>query len=198
MRLGDRLSHSSTSTPPNHMIVASLESQEASVQATSWMMSYAPLERSKCYIFPKVTNIQSIFWVSVLTLGAREFKKSLQEWNFEKGLLLRCGKIYVPKDQDICLELLWLHHDTTLAGHLGRWKMLGLLTRNYWWPGMSVNVKKYIGGCNKCQRNNPHTRYPMAYYNQTRSLQHPGRSSPWILSLNSQHQWTLTAKQEPP
>jgi hypothetical protein len=42
----------------------------------------------------------------LLTLGAREFKKSLQEWNFEQGLLLHCGKIYVPKDQDICLELL--------------------------------------------------------------------------------------------
>jgi hypothetical protein len=57
MRLGERLSHSSTSTPPNCMIATSLESQEASAQATSWMMSYAPLERSKCYIFPKVTNI---------------------------------------------------------------------------------------------------------------------------------------------
>jgi hypothetical protein len=42
----------------------------------------------------------------LLTLGAREFKKSLQEWNFGKGLLLHHSKIYVPKDQDIRLELL--------------------------------------------------------------------------------------------
>jgi hypothetical protein len=57
MRLGERLSHSSTSTPPNDMIVTSLGSLEASVEATSWMMSYTPLEWSKYYIFPKVTNI---------------------------------------------------------------------------------------------------------------------------------------------
>jgi hypothetical protein len=57
MRLGERLSDSCTSTAPNDMIVTSLGSQEASAQATSWMMSYTPLERSKYYIFPKVTNI---------------------------------------------------------------------------------------------------------------------------------------------
>jgi hypothetical protein len=49
--------HSSTSTPPNDIIVTSSGSQEASVQATSWMISYVPLEQSKYYIFPKVTNI---------------------------------------------------------------------------------------------------------------------------------------------
>jgi hypothetical protein len=96
----------------------------------------------------------------LLTSGAREFKKSLQEWNFEKGLLLHCGKIYVPKDQDIRLELLRLHHNTTLAGHLGRWKTLELLTRNYWWPGMSVDVKKYVAGCDTCQRNKPSHKVP--------------------------------------
>jgi hypothetical protein len=91
----------------------------------------------------------------LLNKGPREFGKSLQEWNFENGLLLHRGKVYVPKDQnsEIRLELLKLHHDTTLAGHQGRWKTLELLSRNYWWPGMSVDVKKYVQGCDICQRN---------------------------------------------
>jgi hypothetical protein len=57
---------------------------------------------------------------SLLASGPRKFNKSLKEWNFEKGLLLHRGKVYVPKSRELCLEILKLHHDTTLAGHPGR------------------------------------------------------------------------------
>jgi len=33
---------------------------------------------------------------SLLKSGPREFKKSLQDWNYENGLLLYRGKIYIP------------------------------------------------------------------------------------------------------
>ena len=33
---------------------------------------------------------------SLLKFGPREFKKSLQDWNYENGLLLYRGKIYIP------------------------------------------------------------------------------------------------------
>ena len=92
---------------------------------------------------------------ALLQSGPREFGRSLQEWNFENGLLLHRGKVYVPKDQELRLELLRLHHDTRLAGHQGRWKTLELISRNYWWPGMTIDVKKYVQGCDICQRNKP-------------------------------------------
>ena len=56
---------------------------------------------------------------SLLNSGPQEFGKALQEWNFENGLLLRRGKVYVPKDRQLHLDLLKLHHDTVLAGHPG-------------------------------------------------------------------------------
>jgi len=31
--------------------------------------------------------------------------------------------------------------------------MLELIKRNYWWPGIKEDVKKYIQGCFKCQQN---------------------------------------------
>jgi len=31
--------------------------------------------------------------------------------------------------------------------------MLELLKRNYWWPGLKEDVKKYVQGCFKCQQN---------------------------------------------
>jgi hypothetical protein len=89
----------------------------------------------------------------LLTSGPHEFQKSLEEWNFENRLLLHRGKNYVPRDKNLHLDLLKLHHNTLLAGHPGQWKTLELLSRNYWWPGMSVDVKKYVQGCNICQQN---------------------------------------------
>lgn len=95
----------------------------------------------------------TIDYKALLSSGPREFGRTLDEWNFEKGLLLHRGKVYVPKDQSLRLELLKLHHDISTAGHPGRWKTLELITRNYWWPGMSIDVKKYVQGCDTCQRN---------------------------------------------
>ena len=27
-----------------------------------------------------------------------------------------------------------------------------LVTRNYWWPGVTRDIGKYVKGCNMCQR----------------------------------------------
>jgi len=46
-----------------------------------------------------------------------------------------------------------MHHDVKLAGHSGRWKTYELISRNYWWPGLTTDVKKYVTGCDVCQCN---------------------------------------------
>ena len=35
-----------------------------------------------------------------------------------------------------------------------------LVTQNFWWPGVTKEVKQYIKGCNFCQRNKNHTEQP--------------------------------------
>ena len=37
------------------------------------------------------------------------------------------GKIYIPDDQALRLDIVKLHHDTPIAGHLGREKTLELV-----------------------------------------------------------------------
>ena len=32
-----------------------------------------------------------------------------------------------------------------------------LVTRNFWWPGVTKEVKRYVGGCDACQRNKNRT-----------------------------------------
>jgi len=75
-----------------------------------------------------------------------------KEWEIEEGLVLKEGRVYVPKDEKLRVEIIRLHHDTPIAGHGGQWKMVKLVTRNYWWPGMTKEVKRYVEGCDQCQR----------------------------------------------
>jgi len=40
-----------------------------------------------------------------------------EEWQIEKGLVLKEGKVYIPKDEKLRIEIIWLHHDMLIAGH---------------------------------------------------------------------------------
>ena len=55
-----------------------------------------------------------------------------EEWQIERDLVLKEEKVYVPKDEELRAEIIWLHHDVPAAGHRSRWKIVELVTRNYW------------------------------------------------------------------
>ena len=74
-----------------------------------------------------------------------------EEWEIENGIVLKEGKIYVPEG-DLRREIIQLHHDTPVGGHGGRWKTAELIVRNYWWPGVTKEVGRYVDGCDTCQR----------------------------------------------
>jgi len=70
------------------------------------------------------------------------------------------GKVYVPKDEKLRAEIIRLHHDMPIGGHRGQWKMVELVTRNFWWLRVTKEVKRYVEGCDACQRNKNHTEQP--------------------------------------
>ena len=82
------------------------------------------------------------------------------EWKIEGDLMLKEGKVYVPKDEELRMEIIRLHHDVLAAGHGGRWKTVELVTRNYWWPGVTRDVRRYVEGCDLCQRMKNRTEEP--------------------------------------
>ena len=47
--------------------------------------------------------------------------KTLREkkWKIEEGLVLKEGRVYVPKNEKLRVEIIRLHHDTLIAGHKG-------------------------------------------------------------------------------
>src|SRR5258708_19412887 len=72
------------------------------------------------------------------------------EWTHTEGVVLYRGKVYVPDNPQLHHDLVHAHHSATVTGHPRRWKMLELVSRNYWWPGLSRYVAKFIAGCDAC------------------------------------------------
>jgi hypothetical protein len=77
-------------------------------------------------------------------------------WTVDRhGLVRKDGKVYVPDDSAIRKEILRLNHDDPWqGGHAGRDRTIENIARYYWWPGMKQAVRKYVEGCDSCQRMN--------------------------------------------
>ena len=54
-----------------------------------------------------------------------------EEWQIEKGLVLKEGRVYVQKNEELRVEIIQLYYDMLIAGHGGQWKTVELVTRNY-------------------------------------------------------------------
>ena len=79
-------------------------------------------------------------------------KKDGLVWE-EDGVAYMKGRIYVLNNKKLREEILKEHHDPADIGHSGQYRMLELLKKTYWWPGIKENIKKYVQGCLKCQQN---------------------------------------------
>src|SRR5258708_3513293 len=74
------------------------------------------------------------------------------EWMCAEGIVLYRGKVYIPDNPQLCHDLVHAHHSATVARHPGCWKMLELVSQNYWWPGVSRYVAKFVAGCDACNQ----------------------------------------------
>jgi len=98
-----------------------------------------------------------------------------EEWKEEDGLILKDGKVYVLKDEELRAEVIWLHHNTPVGGHGGQWKTVELVTRNFWWPRVTTEVKQYVERCDLCQRNKNRTELPAG-----KLMPNEAPDKPWV------------------
>ena len=75
-----------------------------------------------------------------------------EEQQIEGELVLKKDKVYMLKDKELRVEIIWLHYNILVVGHRGKQKTIELVMRNYWWPEVTKNVRKYMEGCNMYQR----------------------------------------------
>ena len=62
-------------------------------------------------------------------------------------------RIYVPNSQRIKERILKENYEPADVKRLGQQWIIELIKRNYWWPGIKNDVKKYVQGCFKYQQN---------------------------------------------
>jgi transposase InsO family protein len=77
----------------------------------------------------------------------------------------------VIKPEDV-LTVLRENHDLPQAGHLGRDKTLDRIRQNYYWPGMTQDVKSYVEDCETCLKVK-YNQSPIKGPLKTRPLQQP-------------------------
>ena len=70
-------------------------------------------------------------------------KKDGLTWEEERVAYME-GRIYVPNNKGLREEILKEHHNPADIGYPGQFRMMELLKRTYWWPGLKEDVKKYI------------------------------------------------------
>ena len=73
-----------------------------------------------------------------------------REWREVNGIIYKEGKVYIPKDKKLKAEIIQLHYNTLVGEYREQWKTVELVTRNFWWPEVTKEVKQYMEGCNTC------------------------------------------------
>jgi len=71
----------------------------------------------------------------------------------EDGVVYIERRVYVLNNKKIQEEILKENHDSVDVGYPGQHRMLEILKRTYWWPGLKEDIKKYVQECFKCQQN---------------------------------------------
>ena len=57
------------------------------------------------------------------------------------SIMYKEGKVYAPKDDKLRAEIIRLYHNMLVGGHGGQQKTVELVTQNFWWPGITKEVK---------------------------------------------------------
>ena len=83
--------------------------------------------------------------------------------------------MYIPPEDGLRQEIVQQCHDAPTAGHLGKHGTLELVSRLYWWPGISGFVEKYVLGCDQCQR------YKAAAHPRATLQPHEVPEAPWTV-----------------
>ena len=77
------------------------------------------------------------------------------------GIMYKEEKVYVPRDKKLRVEIIWLYYDMPVGRHREQQKIVELVTRNFWWPGVTKEVKQYVEGYDTCQYNKNYTEQPV-------------------------------------
>ena len=138
----------------------------------------------ECYAFPVVaaTPIDILQELRASTMVDDDLQEIINQdslpatFEVKDGLLFHDSRIVVPNDEPLRTRILTQHHDSPMAGHPGRDKMLELVQRQYTWPNLRRDVEEFVRGCGRCQRTKAPRHRPHGYLQPLPVPQHPWAS----------------------
>ena len=75
-------------------------------------------------------------------------------WNLRDRIVHWKDLVCIPKDDALQESRIVKNHDHPLAGHPGAKRTKSLMLTKFYWPNLGKDVKRYVEGCNKCQKTN--------------------------------------------
>jgi transposase InsO family protein len=73
----------------------------------------------------------------------------------DRGELLYRGRRWVPNSENLRTRIISETHDSLLTGHPGREITYRIVARDFFWPGMSDSIRRYVRNCDVCGRTKP-------------------------------------------
>lgn len=78
----------------------------------------------------------------------------------QQGIILRKGRILIVPDSPFKLKVLQFIHTDPMTGHSGYLKTYQRAKRDFYWPGMKKNIKRWVE-CEICQASKYETLPPV-------------------------------------
>lgn len=90
--------------------------------------------------------------------GCRQFPRHLDlriatgECEVKESLLYYRERLWIPGHEPLTTGVIQRVHDSFLGGHPGRDTTIDLLARQFYWPGMNQDVRRFLRNCDVCGR----------------------------------------------
>lgn len=91
----------------------------------------------------------------------REEKNIADLQQDDNGLYWKGRLLVIPNAFKLRSKIIKELHDSPYAGHGGVKKTVELVSRDYWWPGLTKDVAQYVKQCDLCQRNKSTNQKPV-------------------------------------
>lgn len=72
-------------------------------------------------------------------------------YSIVNNLILHQKRIWLPRGLPLIPTLLTKFHSTPTGGHMGVAKTLARVSENFSWPGLRMDVTKFVAQCVDCQ-----------------------------------------------
>jgi hypothetical protein len=138
--------------PGKQNVVADALSRHPAVNTDPGMVAYVGLLTA---VTPTARLLADSAFMERLKLAYTAdaaFAETASSWTEQDGMYYKGKVLVLPADAELLQLVLAECHDAPYAGHVGVAKTLRNVQRYFWWPTMNADVRRYVAGCDSCQR----------------------------------------------